>query len=321
MLSLTAITVIVMHPELVNQKLNIRENRNGISFSSNNHEQDFSALLPTPLSAEIHEEPQAMPISELVNGNPGAIPSNNFDSSSKVMYGSFVFKDWFGEKPPTDHHQITHQDLNVSIGVNFCTLGITLLMIYGAVRGKSLYLMPFFCLQAFDFFVTSLSVIGYLSYVPDIRQILIRSPNLPLREELLAMDPQCLSLLVLGFIILTLLGKIYFISVVWSCYKFLTLQSEAVLECENCENTDGIIDGQNLLEVSSFVGSPSSDLPDYATAMTDPRFAKKPMYPNPPPPYATVVSLPPQNFVQEREALEPSRVTPVNDVNQENLKP
>lgn len=46
------------------------------------------------------------------------------------------------------------EDLNISIGVNFCTLGITLLMIYGAVRGKSLYLMPFFCLQAFDFFVT-----------------------------------------------------------------------------------------------------------------------------------------------------------------------
>jgi hypothetical protein len=37
---------------------------------------------------------------------------------------------------------------------------------------------------------TSLSVIGYLSYVPDIRQVLIKSPNIPLRNELLAMDPQ-----------------------------------------------------------------------------------------------------------------------------------
>ena len=51
-------------------------------------------------------------------------------------------------------HWIFTEDLNIGIGVNFCTLGITLLMIYGAVRGKSLYLMPFFCLQAFDFFVT-----------------------------------------------------------------------------------------------------------------------------------------------------------------------
>lgn len=101
-------------------------------------------------------------------------------------------------------------------------------------------------------------------------------------------------------------------------HKFIS----AVLDCENCENTDGIIDGQNLLDISSFSGSPGSDLPDYATAMTDPRFAKKPMYPNPPPPYAAVVNLPQE--VPEREALEqrvqdPSR--PVNDGNQENLKP
>ena len=45
------------------------------------------------------------------------------------------------------------EDINIEIGVKFCTLGITLLMIYGAIRGKSLYLMPFFCLQAFEFFV------------------------------------------------------------------------------------------------------------------------------------------------------------------------
>ena len=37
--------------------------------------------------------------------------------------------------------------------------------------------------------------------------------------------------------------------------------------------------------------SPGSDLPDYATAMTDPRFAKKPIYPVPPPPYAAVVDV------------------------------
>ena len=40
------------------------------------------------------------------------------------------------------------------------------------------------------------------------------------------------------------------------------------------------------------MGSPGSDLPDYATAMTDPRFAKKPIYPVPPPPYAAVVEVP-----------------------------
>lgn len=118
-------------------------------------------------------------------------------------------------------------------------------MIYGAIKGKSLYLMPFFCLQAFDFFVTrysisycipylhiiikkffSLSVIGYLSFVPDIRQVLLRTPNMPLRNELLALDPQFLSLLVLAGILVNLIVKLYFINVVWSCYKYLTIRAE-----------------------------------------------------------------------------------------------
>lgn len=36
-----------------------------------------------------------------------------------------------------------------------CTLSITLLMVYGAVKGKGSHLLPFFCLQMFDFAITT----------------------------------------------------------------------------------------------------------------------------------------------------------------------
>jgi hypothetical protein len=56
-----------------------------------------------------------MPVSEIVNGNSGTIPSSNhLDPSNKVMYGqygSFVFKDWFGDKPnEKPEHHITHRE-------------------------------------------------------------------------------------------------------------------------------------------------------------------------------------------------------------------
>ena len=76
----------------------------------------------------------------------------------------------------------------------------------------------------------------------------------------------------------------------------------AALERENCGS--GIIDGQNLLEMPSGLSAMGSDLPDYATAMTDPRFAKKPMYPVPPPPYAAVVDM----VVTESETADTTRV-------------
>ena len=62
--------------------------------------------------------------------------------------------------------------------------------------------------------------------MPDIRQVLIKNPNIPLRNELLAMDQQCLSLLILAGILLMLMAKVYFISIVWSCYKYLTMRAE-----------------------------------------------------------------------------------------------
>jgi hypothetical protein len=36
-----------------------------------------------------------------------------------------------------------------------CTLSITLLMVYGTIRGKATHLLPFFCLQLFDFAITT----------------------------------------------------------------------------------------------------------------------------------------------------------------------
>ena len=63
----------------------------------------------------------------------------------------------------------------------------------------------------------------------------------------------------------------------------------------------GIIDGQNLLESPAIMVTPGSDLPDYATAISDPRFAKKPMYPTPPPPYAAVVDLTPESTADQQD--------------------
>ena len=79
------------------------------------------------------------------------------------------------------------------------------------------------------------------------------------------------------------------------------------------DGVSAIIDGQNLLELPP--GLSGSDLPDYATAMTDPRFAKKPIYPVPPPPYAAVVSMPPDTQSPD------SRVTNTDGNAQENPKP
>jgi len=36
-----------------------------------------------------------------------------------------------------------------------CMIAITLMMIYGTIKGKPSHLLPFFCLQLFDFAITT----------------------------------------------------------------------------------------------------------------------------------------------------------------------
>lgn len=58
------------------------------------------------------------------------------------------------------HIQITNclsisADIDVGALVTVCTLAITLLLVYGAIKGKATHLLPFFCMQLFDFAITT----------------------------------------------------------------------------------------------------------------------------------------------------------------------
>lgn len=114
------------------------------------------------------------------------------------------------------------EDKYVGLFITLCSLFITTLLIFGSIKGQPGYLMPFFCLQVFDFCLACLSVVCYFSYMPNIKQWIEVQNNLPYKEELLSYDEQWLTLLVFAFFVFVLSLKAYFIGVVWSCYKFLT---------------------------------------------------------------------------------------------------
>jgi hypothetical protein len=82
----------------------------------------------------------------------------------------------------------------------------------------------------------------------------------------------------------------YFIGVVWRCYKYLSLRLVAAQRTIHYIDPDS----QSLLP----------DLPDYETAVGDPRFAVK-KFPTPPPSYASVTEAAPAVEV----AREPAVVT------------
>ncbi len=106
---MAAIAILILHPQTTHPKSGLPTG-NGVSFVENDVDQDLLAVLPTPLSTEIHQEPQALPVSDLIpeSANKPALNKKNPDSSSKLLYGSIVYKDWFGEPGDSADHHISY---------------------------------------------------------------------------------------------------------------------------------------------------------------------------------------------------------------------
>ncbi|XP_074040862.1 lysosomal-associated transmembrane protein 4B [Leptinotarsa decemlineata] len=126
-----------------------------------------------------------------------------------------------------DGRNIYSSDIDMGALMTVCTLSITLLMVYGTIKGKPTHLLPFFCLQLFDFAITTLTATGYFCYLRSAHRLIAEHWNLPFRYELLQLSPQMLTLVVLLAFLFSMLWKAYWISIVWRCYKYLTFRLQS----------------------------------------------------------------------------------------------
>ncbi|CAG5115992.1 unnamed protein product [Candidula unifasciata] len=127
------------------------------------------------------------------------------------------------EQPARQH--ITKDNLCVMFGISLVCFVSTLALIYGIARNLASYLMPFFCLQVFDFCLSCLTVVGCFTYAPNIKQW-IHDQNLenyPGVDHLMTLDSDYLMLLFVTLLILVLSVKAYLMGMVWSCYKYIQM--------------------------------------------------------------------------------------------------
>ncbi|XP_027237070.1 lysosomal-associated transmembrane protein 4B isoform X1 [Penaeus vannamei] len=280
LMALSLIAVVVVHPKMLSQSVGPLSGLGGSGdqLTVNPHQQDVQAVkcgaeMPCILATQGDD-----------NSNQGGFNQGNYNKGSPNQgnpnQASNDFSLSLGNLLTT--HRLNTDEVNVALFITLCTFVVTLLLVYGAFRGQPSHLMPFFFLQVFDFCISSMTMIGYLSYLPNIRQRIRETPAFPFQQQLLAMNTKCLTFFVMLIFITTLMAKAYCISIVWRCYKFLMLKAQA---------------GRSVLRYMGGVSGPvdqesqtlvmGQDLPDYDTAMADPQYRKKlsGMFPEPPPSY------------------------------------
>ena len=75
-------------------------------------------------------------------------------------------------------------------------------------QGHANYLLPFFCLQVFDFVITSLSGVSHFAYNRSTKSWITTQTGLPCKEWLLQQDEDVLMLGVLLFFIAVIIIKV-----------------------------------------------------------------------------------------------------------------
>jgi len=158
---------------------------------------------------------------ELVPQNPEQPPQDMLFRNDNMCFDSYMF---MNDRRWSSGVEDKFLGLLITMG----SFVLTIMLVYGAVKGRPGYLMPFFCLQVFDFCISCLTVVGYFSYIPDLKNCLQLQENMPYREELMSMDADWLMLMAIIFFVFVLTVKAYLIGVVWACYKYLTQYERTV---------------------------------------------------------------------------------------------
>uniref|UniRef100_A0A0B7AJW2 Lysosomal-associated transmembrane protein 4A n=1 Tax=Arion vulgaris TaxID=1028688 RepID=A0A0B7AJW2_9EUPU len=125
--------------------------------------------------------------------------------------------------------QINKDNLSLMFGLTLICFVSTLALVYGVARNVAGYLMPFFCMQVFDFCLCCLVTVGCFTYAPNVKHWIHDQglQNYPGMDHLLSMDSDYLLLIFVAVLIFVLSVKAYFICMVWSCYKYIQLHVAA----------------------------------------------------------------------------------------------
>ncbi|XP_052776105.1 lysosomal-associated transmembrane protein 4A-like [Mya arenaria] len=150
-----------------------------------------------------------------LDGAPKVLESN--DSSTASDMDSFYYQ-WDQLK--------TSKSGCLLFALLFSLFIISLMMVYGAIRNRPCYLLPFFFYQVFDFMIGCLSFVSFLTYAPNVKIMLLERglADEPFFNRLMFMDEQKLQILFVLIYILFLSVKLYLINMVWLCYRYLQLR-------------------------------------------------------------------------------------------------
>lgn len=119
----------------------------------------------------------------------------------------------------------TKEDLCMAYAFALLSIMTAVALLYGVIRSRPGYMVPFFCLHVFLFCLSCLTLVSYFTYAPHFNvKMWIRESGLskmPGMEHVMDIDSDYLMFFMVTMLILALCVKAYLIGMIWACYKYV----------------------------------------------------------------------------------------------------
>lgn len=112
---------------------------------------------------------------------------------------------------------------NIVVGIILlgCLMAVTVSLLYGTILARPKHMTAFFCVKLFEICTTGMAMLSYFSSTQELRSWIAAQPCWPLKQVLLDLDNNNLMALTLIVFVAVMFCKLYFIGVIWACYKYL----------------------------------------------------------------------------------------------------
>lgn len=118
------------------------------------------------------------------------------------------------------------------------------MLIYGIIKNKPSYLMPYFSIKVFQVVMATLTTLSFYTCLPNVRFWIQSQSFFPLKSKLLSMDNQSLDLFVFSVLLASILAKFYVVIIVWYCYRHM-------ISLESFRNTSYSSSGNGYFDESN----------------------------------------------------------------------
>ncbi|KAG5451398.1 phosphatidylinositol 3-kinase [Clonorchis sinensis] len=141
------------------------------------------------------------------------------DSDQALADGSrgFILDAYKNTDPAVTIKHRRHFSPYFALCLSTFSLAFCCFLVHGAVARQPTHLLPFFFLQVFDFIISLLTVVGYMSSTSDVRFWL------HMKNGSMYINSTSLTFLMLSISCTFLAFKAYCLGMVWDCYKYLML--------------------------------------------------------------------------------------------------